>query len=79
MLAIGNEELNDLPPVPPDVTSFEIIHTHPDGSTETCTVKQGRNPTTKLATWNVGGYTTKDGKTYIAVFMGKLMEGIQLK
>jgi hypothetical protein len=78
MLAIGNDELNELPQVPPDVTSFEIIHTNPDGSTETCTVKQGKSPT-GLTTWNIGAYTTKSGTTYLAVLMGKLMEGIQLK
>jgi hypothetical protein len=78
MLSISNEELKHLPSIPDGTESFEIIHTHPDGTAETCAVKPSKSESGET-TWAMGGYTTKEGKTFLAVLAGKILDGIQLK
>lgn len=73
MFAIGNEELKDLVSAPEN--PFKVIHTHKDGTTEVCTVNKCTD-NKGAESWAVGGYTTKDGTTYLAVVAGKILKDV---
>lgn len=81
MFAIGQDELRKLPYHAVDLQDengeFEIIHTHEDGSQEVCKVSSGTDSEgNKL--WTIGGYSTMNGKTYLAVVGGKVLKSITL-
>lgn len=81
MFSISNEELKYLPyavDLADENGEFEIIHTNKDNSVEVCTVSSGEDDKgNKL--WSIGHYTTKEGKTYLAVVAGKVLKNIVLK
>jgi hypothetical protein len=81
VFAIGNDELKNLEHYAADLADdngeFEIIHTHEDGTEEIYKVSSGTDSDgNKL--WSIGAYTTKEGKSYLAVVAGKVLDHVVL-
>lgn len=79
MFSIGNEELGELEPVSKYLDEnghFKVVHTHEDGTEEIATVSCGVG--SNGPTWTAGGYTLKNGRTFLAVVGGRILEDIKV-